>query len=521
MTSRLAGMLALLGTVTATGLATAQTPTRVSVEKPTPSVTLSLQEALGRARASSPTYRQVLNDAGPAKVAVRNAYGQFVPTLDVSGSLGYVGSGKSTFGGSTFNQFSPSLTSGYGVQVGMQISGATVLGPGTQKANQRAVEEDITGAGIALNNEVTTQYLSVLQASATTDVARQQVIRNTEFLQLAEARRAVGQATLLEVRQAEVTRGQSEVQLLQAIQQENEAKLELLRRIGVELPVAPSELALSDSFALSEPTFQLEQLLQMAEEENPVLRSAKAREDAARWNAKSARSQYLPSLNLQAAWQGYTQEFTDTELLLSGQVAGAKAGAASCNFQNALIGELPGGAVPGYPNGGIVPDCNTFNGLNTAGDALLPELESALRDRNNVFPFRFENQPFRANLQISVPIFSGFNRNLQVARANAAREDAEETVRARELQVRTDVKGRFLALQAAWQAIGVQAANQTAAREQLQLAEERFRLGSGSALEVTDAQTAVTRAEADYVNAIYAYHKAIAALEYAVGRPLR
>lgn len=521
MIRHLAGLLVLCAPVVSAGPLAAQTPTRISTEKPTPTVTLSLQEALGRARANSPTYRQVLNDAGPARVAVRSAYGQLVPTLDVGGSLGYVGSGKSTFGGSTFNQFSPSLTSGYGVQLGLNVSGTSILAPGTEKANQRAVEEDITGAGIALNSDVTTQYLSVLQASATTDVARQQVIRNTEFLQLAEARRAVGQATLLEVRQAEVTRGQSEVQLLQAIQAENEAKLELLRRIGIELPVSPPELALSDSFALSEPAFALDQLLAMAEDENPVLRSARAREEAARWGAKSAKSRYLPSLNFSAAWQGYTQEFTDTDLLLSGQVAGAKAGAASCNFQNAMIGALPGGGVPGYPNGGMVPDCNAFNGLNAAGDALLPELEAALRERNEAWPLQFENQPFRASMQISVPIFSGFSRNLQVARANAAREDAEETVRARQLQVRTDVRSRFLALQAAWQAIGVQAANQTAAREQLQLAEERFRLGSGSALEVTDAQTAVTRAEADYVNAIYAYHKAIAALEYAVGRPLR
>jgi hypothetical protein len=52
---------------------------------------------------------------GPAKVAVRNAYGRLLPQLDVAGSMGYVGSGSSTFGGETFNQVSPSLTSGYGI----------------------------------------------------------------------------------------------------------------------------------------------------------------------------------------------------------------------------------------------------------------------------------------------------------------------------------------------------------------------------------------------------------------------
>jgi hypothetical protein len=37
---------------------------------------------------------------------------------------------------------------------------------------------------------------------------------------------------------------------------------------------------------------------------------------------------------------------------------------------------------------------------------------------------------------------------------------------------------------------------------------------------VSDAQNAVSRAEGDYVNAVYEYHKAIALLEL-VGRPLR
>ena len=45
--------------------------------------------------------------------------------------------------------------------------------------------------------------------------------------------------------------------------------------------------------------------------------------------------------------------------------------------------------------------------------------------------------------------------------------------------------------------------------------------GAGTALEVSDAQNAVQQAEGDYVNAVYDYHKAIAALEAAVGRPLR
>jgi outer membrane protein len=94
-------------------------------------------------------------------------------------------------------------------------------------------------------------------------------------------------------------------------------------------------------------------------------------------------------------------------------------------------------------------------------------------------------------------------------------------VRARGLAVQTEVSQAFLVLQTAFRAVGLQDTNRTAAREQLQLATERYRVGSGTFFELLDAQVAALRAESDYVNATYDYHKAIAALEAAVGRSLR
>jgi outer membrane protein len=94
-------------------------------------------------------------------------------------------------------------------------------------------------------------------------------------------------------------------------------------------------------------------------------------------------------------------------------------------------------------------------------------------------------------------------------------------VRAQGLQVRANVHARYLGLETAYRTIGLQERGRAAAREQLRLAQDRYRVGIGTALEVTDAQTAVQRAEGDYVNAVFEYHRAIAALEAAVGRPLR
>ena len=171
---------------------------------------------------------------------------------------------------------------------------------------------------------------------------------------------------------------------------------------------------------------------------------------------------------------------------------------------------------------GLPPlDCFARFGLNGTGTALNDATAAEIRHENSVFPFRYTGRPFFAALTVSLPIFTGFGRSLRLSQARADEDDADESARARRLQVRSDVHARYLGLQTSYQAIGVQAANREAARDQLRLAQDRYRLGAGTSLEVSDAQNAVQRAEGDYVNAIYDYHKAITALEAAVGRPLR
>ena len=144
-----------------------------------------------------------------------------------------------------------------------------------------------------------------------------------------------------------------------------------------------------------------------------------------------------------------------------------------------------------------------------------------LRDRNSVFPFEFTKQPFQARLSISLPLFTNFSRTQRVSEARATHRDLEESVRARGLAVQTEVNQGFLTLQASYTAVAIQDTNRTAAGEQLQLATERYRVGSGTFFELLDAQVAALRAEYDYVNAVYDYHRTLATLEAVVGRSLR
>ncbi len=162
----------------------------------------------------------------------------------------------------------------------------------------------------------------------------------------------------------------------------------------------------------------------------------------------------------------------------------------------------------------IISDCAASFGLSPAGEA-------ALLSSNSVFPFDFSNNPFLAQIQIRLPIFDQFNRNLQISQASAVAEDAQELRRARELQVRTDVSQQYYGMQSNYQAISIQDNNRVQARDGLRLARERYRVGAGTFFELLQAQVAAQQAESDYITALFNYHRSLVSLEAAVGRRLR
>jgi outer membrane protein TolC len=171
-----------------------------------PAVTLSLQEALQQGRA---TIRRIARASitragrlgGQERVRRLRAFG------DRLGRFNYTGSGSTNFGGANVVKTSASVGSSYSIGLDWALDGRILSAPGEAKANQRATQEEMNAANVQLQFDITTQYLTALQATAQVGVVRQQVQRNQTFLDLARARYQVGQTTLLDVRQAEVTKG--------------------------------------------------------------------------------------------------------------------------------------------------------------------------------------------------------------------------------------------------------------------------------------------------------------------------
>jgi outer membrane protein len=137
------------------------------------------------------------------------------------------------------------------------------------------------------------------------------------------------------------------------------------------------------------------------------------------------------------------------------------------------------------------------------------------------WPFDFNRNPIQFSVGFSYPIWNQYNREANVQSRTIASANARNATRQQELQVATDVTTALLDLQLAWQTIALQNQAVDNARQAMLLARERYTGGSASFIELSNASDNYQSAENQRLSAIYGYHRAFAALEAAVGRPLR
>jgi outer membrane protein len=492
-------VLALAALLLLPALAPAQQPT------PRPPVTLSLEQALGLAEENSPLFLQQRNNAEVARSSVRAAYGSLLPTANVSSGFGYTASGERRFGSVEFGRQPDYYSSEFALGMSYQLSGSTLLLPSVARSSRRATERQVAGAAANLEAEVTQQYLSVLQARERVAQAEREVERTGEYLRLAEARLEVGAGTPLDVRRAEVQRGRAEVALVQARNNTATAALNLGQLIGV--PLEPS-VELTSRFGIFQPGWEAETLVAVALQKNPALLAARATSDAASTSVRSARTQYLPSLNFSLGMRGSVYQAGDIDPLVQGDLFSTQQRFSSCRQGNAL-GQLIGQAPQ---------DCSRFDINNPA---VVQQIRAERREQNSGFPFDYRRQPLGASVSISLPIFTGFSRQLQVDQAQASAADARYQVRAEELRLRQQVEAAVLGVETAYQTALLQEKVRENAQEELRMAQERFRFGAASSIEVTDAQTNLAQAEQAQIDAVYTFHQTLAALEVLVGQPLR
>ena len=123
-----------------------------------------------------------------------------------------------------------------------------------------------------------------------------------------------------------------------------------------------------------------------------------------------------------------------------------------------------------------------------------------------------------AGLSLSWNIFQGGLTKGLVSEAEANVIAAVAQLDLQRLQIRSDVDGARLAVRAAKESLSATQEALVNARERLRLAEERYQVGVGSAIELGDAQVALTQAAAQVVQANDQLSTARAQLLRALGR---
>jgi len=462
---------------------------------------LTLDEAIQLARRNNPLYQQVANNRRSADGQLRQAYARLLPSLSANMSGRYQQTGQQFFQGVALSAASDQVQSSYNIGLNYNLNAAVLFAPGLFRAQRDAAEAELTGQQEFLRAAVTQQYISVIQAQARAALQDTLLATTRGQLELAKARMAVGAGTILDVRRAEVALGQGEVV---ALQQTNLAQVEMLRLFQTMGVAQPADVQLTTRLTIAPVNFTLDSLKNLAKGHNPGLNATRSRLIAANAGVKAERGQYFPTIGLSTGWGGQTNSLTDDNVVLNRATNGFLGARAGCFFEDSLRSAVTGMAR--LPCGAM-----TF----TAADS------AAALAANNKFPFSFTKAPQSFSVFVSLPLFDNLSRETRVQQAVIQRDDARFTVKGRELQIAADVTQMFLGLKTAEKTLAIQEVNATRAREELSFAEERYRVGAVTFLEVTTSRGNFEQAQIDRLNAIYDYHKAFALLENAVGRPLR
>jgi outer membrane protein len=465
-------------------------------------VGLTIEQAVALARRNNPDFQATRNNARNASLELRTAYGALLPQFSANVSGQYQQGGQQFFSGVSLKANSDVMQSQYSIGLNYRINAATFITPKVQRANSAAVNADIAGAGENLAALVRQDYITALQSLALSQLNDSLVANARVQLELARAKAQVGTGTMLDVQRAEVALSQQQVALLQARNQNDIDKLRLFQQMGVP---QPPNVQLVSTFSVTDTMPPLDDLLAMANRQNPGIVALRSREDVANLNVKRERTEYTPTLTLSTGIGGYTYQYRDANYLVTQAEASTAGARASCVATQEVRQAV------GLPN--TLPLCATID--------FTPAMANSLRAQNSQFPFSFTPAPRSITAQISLPLFDGFAREQRVQEAVVSRENARYTVRSRELALKADVSAAYLFLQTEKQTVVLQEENSAKAKQELQFVQDQYAVGLATFVDLTTSRAAYAQAENDRINAIYNYHKAVAALESAVGRPLR
>jgi outer membrane protein len=417
---------------------------------------LSLEDALQRARRHNPDYRMAQNDLELSRVGRKEAWGAFLPNLNLQ-----AGSGLSFdrqlistdfFGNPIENPVTEWQTSSSSSQY---LGGSITLFEGGQRfhdlnvqgAQARAREATVASRLRTLQAEVVQIYHRAQAQQATLRVEEDLLEGRRLDLELTRRMFDLAGATRVEVLAAELNVRRQELRIEQTLAQLQQSLLSLHSVIG-----DPELAAFALSEVLPEPfdpaALDAGDLVARAQASSPLILQQMAQLEVGVAQAKAARGSRWPSLSM------------------------------SFGFNQRTFALEKGALFDPWPDQG-----------------------------------RYGSTSF----SLTIPIFSRFQTSARIAEAQVAADNAQENLRKARLQVEEEARSRLIALQTAYQGYQIALRSREIAQERLRLAREQFRLGSRTFNELQRDIDDAASAEREVITQLFGFVEAQANLEETVG----
>lgn len=414
---------------------------------------ITLDEAVAIALQSNTSLLKTKNSLISSKSSLKSAYGALLPSLDASVNYNW---------NKTMGQYDLPSNDSYGSNIGaswLLFDGLSNIYNVLQKDN------DFESAEFALEKlkqdvvfEATSLYYAVINAEKLLKVREENVKYNQKFLETIQERNRLGSVAIADVYTQQVQAGNAELLFIQAQNNLENAKSSLLNYLSLDV--------------LDEYTF----------EDVEVTNSGKESE-------------------------AYIDEFGSITNMVKNALDNRK------DYQSKQLDleSAEDGVV--IARGGLFPKLSASYTISSTQLSRIEKVDSLTSNRfflyNNIPTeslsdlYKSTNHTF--GLTLSIPIFSNWRTDNQIQLAQVSVMNSQEDLSALERSIKIQVKQGYLDLQAAKKQLDVSNKNVISAGENRRVNNERYNLGSGTILDVLQADKDYQQALSDQINAQYRY----------------
>ncbi len=157
--------------------------------------------------------------------------------------------------------------------------------------------------------------------------------------------------------------------------------------------------------------------------------------------------------------------------------------------------------------------------LNISRSGLFPTIGASISYGLNANEINkiTDNKSWSYGINISFPIFSRFQTDNSIEQAKVNLKNAEIMKRENERTIQVEIKKAILDLDAAYKSYIAAKRNVKFQKENMDIIQEKYNLGSSTLLDLLYATNNYNSAEVSMINATYQYLAAVKQTEYALG----